>query len=339
MAAVSLAAPTDRNWPIPPERLKGIVLKGDIVPIIGGNAWVPVENDSSRAADADETRGVIQSSLVSAYGECAVGSVEVAPTEVSVEVGDSVQLAVTVENQQGNPLAGRKPAWTSSNTAVATVDSTGLVRGVSDGSAEITMRVGGSSGNRYPVRETVLPMRASNWVRPPACGDHTAAETRPRGNERPYMRVSTLCTALVVLAACSGDSPTAPVPGKPLFSHQAPPADDCTLFPGGSGGVVKVETIPAAATLEMYPPTLQGGYVRAKIWRDDPNTPGVQLNYCRDYHVAPSWTLLNPSIVDWFGGQPTDPQLRYVDADAVGTGKVKAASGALADTTTFTVIQ
>lgn len=189
VAAVSLAAPTDRNWPFPPERLKGVVLKGDIVPDIGGNAWPRVENDSSRAAEAElarladldrmvresqndpglgpyielrrvqlglllhrvvesyllpnETRSIIQNDLVSAYGECAVGSVEVSPTAVSIAPGDSVQLSVTVKNQNGTALYGHKPAWTSSNSSVAAVDSTGWVRGAAVGSADITVRVGG----------------------------------------------------------------------------------------------------------------------------------------------------------------------------------------------------
>src|SRR5216117_2375158 len=67
-----------------------------------------------------------------------VASVTVSPATASVQVGQAVQLTATPKDANGNPLAGRTVTWTSSNTAVATVSGSGLVTGVTAGSATIT---------------------------------------------------------------------------------------------------------------------------------------------------------------------------------------------------------
>src|SRR6184192_7045 len=67
-----------------------------------------------------------------------VASVAVSPASASVQVGQTVQLAATPRDANGNPLSGRAVSWASSNTAVATVSGSGLVTGVTAGSATIT---------------------------------------------------------------------------------------------------------------------------------------------------------------------------------------------------------
>ena len=66
-------------------------------------------------------------------------SVAVTPTTPSVIVGATTLLAASARDQDGNALAGVAAAtWTSSNTAVATVDASGVVTGVAAGTATIT---------------------------------------------------------------------------------------------------------------------------------------------------------------------------------------------------------
>lgn len=67
-----------------------------------------------------------------------VASVTVAPAPSSVIIGQTTQLTATVRDANGSILTGRAVTWTSSNTAIATVSSTGLVTGVALGSATIT---------------------------------------------------------------------------------------------------------------------------------------------------------------------------------------------------------
>jgi len=63
-----------------------------------------------------------------------------------VQAGQTVQLTATPKDANGNPLTGRAVTWSSSNTSVATVNSSGLVSCVVAGSATITATSEGQSG-------------------------------------------------------------------------------------------------------------------------------------------------------------------------------------------------
>jgi uncharacterized protein YjdB len=75
-----------------------------------------------------------------------VASVTVAPSSASVGVGTATQLAATPRDALGNALSGRVITWTSGNTAVATVNTTGRVTGVALGTVTITATSEGQSG-------------------------------------------------------------------------------------------------------------------------------------------------------------------------------------------------
>ena len=65
-----------------------------------------------------------------------VTGVSVSPTTASIEVGETVTLTETVAPSNATD---KSVTWSSSNTAVATVDGSGIVTGVSAGSANITV--------------------------------------------------------------------------------------------------------------------------------------------------------------------------------------------------------
>src|SRR5207302_2776301 len=67
-----------------------------------------------------------------------VASVEVNPATARVQVGQTAQLTATPQDASGNPLSGRVVTWASSNTAIATVNASGLVSAVAAGTATIT---------------------------------------------------------------------------------------------------------------------------------------------------------------------------------------------------------
>ncbi|MEP7087524.1 MAG: Ig-like domain-containing protein, partial [Gemmatimonadota bacterium] len=69
-------------------------------------------------------------------------SVSVLPATPSVSVGSTTTLTATAKDQNGANFAGAPAAtWTSSNTAAATVDASGVVTGVSNGNATITASI------------------------------------------------------------------------------------------------------------------------------------------------------------------------------------------------------
>ncbi|HYR07306.1 MAG TPA: Ig-like domain-containing protein [Longimicrobium sp.] len=70
----------------------------------------------------------------------------VAPDSAAIAVGGTQQFTATVLDLHGNPLACAV-TWSSDNTAVATVDASGLATGVAPGSATITATCQAASGN------------------------------------------------------------------------------------------------------------------------------------------------------------------------------------------------
>src|SRR5206468_839509 len=75
-----------------------------------------------------------------------VVSVDVTPATATVQAGQTVQLTATPRDANGAALSGRAVSWSSSNTSVATVSSSGLVSGVTLGSATISATSEGKTG-------------------------------------------------------------------------------------------------------------------------------------------------------------------------------------------------
>ncbi|MEO7102506.1 MAG: Ig-like domain-containing protein, partial [Gemmatimonadaceae bacterium] len=103
----------------------------------------------------------------------AVVTVSPAPVSLLVGVQDSVglgtvALTATAKDASGHSLSGRTVAWSSATASVATISSTGTVKGVAAGSSTITATVEGQAGTsavtvvRPPVTQvTVVPQSSS----------------------------------------------------------------------------------------------------------------------------------------------------------------------------------
>src|SRR5438270_218531 len=96
----------------------------------------------------------------------AVAVVAVTPPSGTVVVGATMQFAATPEDPNGNPLSGRAVTWGSSAPGVASVDGSGMVRGVAVGAATITATSEGKSGTAS-VTVASVPV-AAVAVTPPA---------------------------------------------------------------------------------------------------------------------------------------------------------------------------
>jgi acid phosphatase len=72
--------------------------------------------------------------------------VTVSPSSASVQVGQTAQLTATPRDASGTPLTGRVVTWSSSDSTVARVSTSGLVTGRAAGSATITATSEGKSG-------------------------------------------------------------------------------------------------------------------------------------------------------------------------------------------------
>jgi trimeric autotransporter adhesin len=83
---------------------------------------------------------------VTAAQQQTVASVTLAPGTSSLQVGNQVQLSATDKTSNGTVVTGQSVTWSSSNSAVASVTSSGLVTGSGVGTATITAASGGQQG-------------------------------------------------------------------------------------------------------------------------------------------------------------------------------------------------
>ena len=91
----------------------------------------------------------------------------------SLAVGDSIQMTAEALDGLGNPIANVRFEWSSSDTAIATVDHEGWVRARAGGSVEITAAAGATAGAVAVVTAVQVP-RAIVLSEPPdslAVGD------------------------------------------------------------------------------------------------------------------------------------------------------------------------
>ena len=88
--------------------------------------------------------GVLGEARLSVMQEA--GSVTVSPTADTLNLGDSLQLSAEAFDANGHAVPGAEFGWSSSDVSVATVDGSGLVRGVSEGRTTITAMAGDALG-------------------------------------------------------------------------------------------------------------------------------------------------------------------------------------------------
>ena len=74
-------------------------------------------------------------------GVCTAGSataLNVIPASMTLAAGDTFRVSAQVRDSAGNLLGGTQLVWSSSNPAVASMDSTGTLRALTDGTVTIT---------------------------------------------------------------------------------------------------------------------------------------------------------------------------------------------------------
>jgi alpha-tubulin suppressor-like RCC1 family protein len=101
-------------------------------------------------------------------GVSAVASELVAPTVVSLLVGDTITITHSEEDASGIVLTGRAATWASSDTTVATVTGAGLVTALKLGKVLITATSGAATGVCTLTVVAALPPSISSITVSPA---------------------------------------------------------------------------------------------------------------------------------------------------------------------------
>lgn len=157
-------------------------------------------------------------------------TVVVTPSTVEfVAIGETAQFAAEVRDQFGNAMAGVSVTWSSSNTSVVTLDSSGLATAIGNGTATVTAAAAAATGS---ASVTMTQQPASISIVPTAFrlivgGSVALAASAEDANGHPV--------ADVAFTWVSGDTAVATVDGSGM---------------AGATGLGTVDVIAASGTAE-----------------------------------------------------------------------------------------
>ncbi|MDE2677604.1 MAG: Ig-like domain-containing protein [Gemmatimonadota bacterium] len=117
----------------------------DAVATVDGSGLVTAVGNGTTTVTA--TAGAASGSAAVTVVQSA-DSVAVEPVETTITaLGDTVRLAAEAFDANGHPAAGAEFSWESGDAAVATVDGSGLVTAVGNGTTTVTATAGAASGS------------------------------------------------------------------------------------------------------------------------------------------------------------------------------------------------
>lgn len=209
-------------------------------------------------------------------------TLQLLPDSIEIDAGATAALTAVVRDSGGAMLPGRAPVWSSSDGAVAAVDSLGVVRGVAAGTARVTARLGALSASAT-VR--VRPGPASIQVQP------DSLVLAVDGTER--------------LTAVVRDASGAVLPGPAPAWSSADPAV-ATVDANGNVRGVAAGTVRVTATLGTL-----SAYATVRVRGRGPSLALFPDSLVLDIGV---WGKLYPVVRDASGQATVDYRVEYTSS-------------------------
>ena len=140
---------------------------------VSSDTLVAVVDDAGLVTGLGAGEAEIAATAAAVSGRAILAVVAPVPTTVSVTpdtvvltaIGQAAQVAAEVRDQGGHVMVGARVSWSSADTMVAEVDSTGLVTAAGGGTTVVTVAAGGASAGAVV---TVMQSADSVDVSPPA---------------------------------------------------------------------------------------------------------------------------------------------------------------------------
>src|SRR5438105_2871593 len=144
---------------------------------------------SAQIIATSESKSGSATLTVAAPAPVPVASVSVTLAASSLTPGQTTQATATTRDASNNVLTGRAITWSSSNTGVATVSSSGLVTAIAVGSVQIVAACEGKSGaatltvnNPTPIAVASVSVTLANGSLTPGLTTQATATTRDANN-------------------------------------------------------------------------------------------------------------------------------------------------------------
>ena len=237
---------------------QGTELPGREVRWSSGDTTIAVVNSGGRVTGvragnvtiSAESEGKSDTAAVTVTA-APVGSVVISPAAVSLSTGQTTPLSAVARDPSGTVLGERQVNWTSTDDAVATVSSGGVVSGIAAGTAGIIATVEGVADT---ASVTVVAVPVSAVVVSPASSSVVVGGTV----QLAATPVNAQGTALPGRTAtwATGDPAVATVSNSGLVTAVSPGTVTITATSEGKTGAatVTVSNIPVAS-VTLTPPT------------------------------------------------------------------------------------
>src|SRR5213083_1386954 len=204
---------------------------------------------------------VVQDYLAKIVPTVPVASVTVTPGTASLTVGQTVQLTATLRDANGNPLTGRVITWQSSNSAIASVNGSGLVSGVAAG-GPVTMTAT-SEGQSGTASITVSGVPVASVTVSPASASVPVGQTQQLTATLKDAN-GTVLTGRPV-AWSSNNTPVATVTGTGLVTAKVAGSATITATSEGQSGTAAITVTPVPVASVTVTPATAGVAVGSTV--------------------------------------------------------------------------
>ena len=205
-----------------------------------------------------------------------VATVRVTLAQALVQPGGSTQATAVALDARGGGVSGGTPTWSSSNSSVATVSSSGLVTAVATGQATIKATIAGVSGSgtltvsgsssvsgtaiaNVPTLPQALPSTTvgapTRVVRVPAGGDLQAALNAARPGDEIRLAAGATYTGNFVIPGTTACSVSEWITVRSDVSDAQLPVSGVRMTPAAATGLAKIVTNNGTAALRTNGPT------------------------------------------------------------------------------------
>ena len=272
-------------------------------------------------ATVTATSGSASGSAAVTVGQ-EVAAVTVTPSADTLVAGDTLRLAAGVHDANGHPVAGAEIAWASGDTAVARVDSAGLVTGVSAGETTVTAASGSVAGE---ARLTVAAPAPTTLTIAPEFVSLSALGDTVRLSAEVLDQIGRALPGAEVVWS-SADTAVASVDSAGLVTASGTGETTVTAVSGGVSGEARVSVMQAAGSVVVSPAV-------------DTIAPGDTLRLVAEAFDR-NGHRVEGVVLDWSssdGAVASVDNSGLVEGIAVGRAAITAASGDALGTSEITV--
>lgn len=117
--------------------------------------------------------GLWASTTLTVLARPRVTAVQITPSPVNVQVGQTQQLTARAYDQYGNLMSGKTATWSIDNSSVATLSSSGSLQGAAVGTATARATIDGVTGTASVTVEPYFTVSISGPLTVTTAGEYT----------------------------------------------------------------------------------------------------------------------------------------------------------------------